>query len=76
MLNDNEYDNRTYVVVVNSAGQYSVWLAERKIPLGWEAAGKKGTKEECLDYIEEVWTDVFSPTYRERMLEKIRQEGK
>jgi MbtH protein len=44
-------------VVVNHEEQYSIWPAERDVPLGWTEAGKQGTKAECLAYIEEVWTD-------------------
>jgi MbtH protein len=47
-----------YVVVVNGEEQYSIWPAGRKIPLGWRADGKEGSKAECLDYIEQVWTDM------------------
>ncbi len=55
---DQQEDKRTYKVVVNHEEQYSIWLADREIPLGWKAVGKSGTKQECLDYIEEVWTDM------------------
>jgi MbtH protein len=47
-----------FKVVVNGEGQYSVWPADRDRPNGWDDAGKSGSKEECLSYIEEVWTDM------------------
>ncbi len=47
-----------YRVVVNHEEQYSIWPLDRDLPPGWTAAGKEGTKEECLAYIEEVWTDM------------------
>jgi len=46
------------IVVVNDEEQYSIWPAERPFPAGWKAAGKQGSKEECLAYITEVWTDM------------------
>jgi MbtH protein len=55
MLDDNE---REYVAVVNHEEQYSVWFADRALPSGWKDAGKRGTKQECLDYIKSVWTDM------------------
>ena len=55
---EEDEDTRTYTVVVNHEEQYSIWLAHRPIPEGWSAVGKEGTKAECLDYIEEVWTDI------------------
>jgi MbtH protein len=47
-----------YTVVVNDEGQYSIWPAHRAVPLGWNAAGKQGSKEDCLSYIASVWTDM------------------
>jgi MbtH protein len=54
-----ELDTRSYKVVINIEGQYSIWPDEREIPLGWEYAGVKGTKEDCLAYIEAVWTEMY-----------------
>ena len=51
-------DTRTYQVVINHEEQYSILPAGREIPGGWKAVGKQGMKEECLAYIEEVWTDM------------------
>ena len=47
-----------YDVVVNHEEQYSLWPVGRTVPPGWRMAGKKGTKEECLKFIKEVWTDM------------------
>ena len=33
-------------------------MAGQSNALGWNDAGKSGTKDECLAYIKEVWTDV------------------
>lgn len=60
-------DTRTYKVVVNHEEQYSIWFADRDIPLGWRDVGKSGTKEECLAYIGEVWTDMRPLSLRKRM---------
>ena len=51
-------DNRIYQVVVNDEEQYSIWFIDRQPPAGWTEVGKEGPKEECLAYIEEVWTDM------------------
>ena len=57
--NSNEQDdNSTYKVVVNHEEQYSIWPEDRENPPGWQDAGKSGSKEECLAYIKEVWTDT------------------
>jgi len=47
-----------FTVVINDEEQYSVWWSEREMPPGWQAVGKEGTRQECLEYIEEVWTDM------------------
>lgn len=60
-------DSRIYTAVVNHEEQYSIWFADREIPLGWREAGKRGTKAECLAYIEEVWTDMRPLSLRKQM---------
>ena len=62
-----EEDDRVYAVVINHEEQYSVWFADREVPKGWKAVGKEGTKKECLDYIEEVWTDMRPLSFRRAM---------
>ncbi len=54
-------------VVVNHEEQYSIWPIDREIPLGWRAVGKSGPKAECLEYIQEVWTDMRPLSLREKM---------
>lgn len=60
-------DTTIYRVVVNGEEQYSIWPAHRDLPLGWKDAGKSGTKEECLAYIKEVWTDMRPLSLRKKM---------
>lgn len=60
-------DRTIYKVVVNQEEQYSIWPAEQANPLGWHDAGKEGSKEECLTYIEQVWTDMRPLSLRKRM---------
>lgn len=56
-----------YNVVVNHEEQYSIWPVDRELPAGWRAVGKSGTKQECLDYIKEVWTDMRPLSLRRQM---------
>lgn len=48
----------SYEVVINQEGQYSIWPANKIVPNGWSTAGTQGTKEVCLAFISEVWTDM------------------
>ena len=66
MSNEGE-DTTIYEVVKNHEEQYSIWPADRALPLGWNTAGKSGTKAECLAYIEEVWTDMRPLSLRKAM---------
>ncbi|MFI6934717.1 MbtH family protein [Streptomyces sp. NPDC050287] len=60
-------DDRVHLVVVNEEEQYSIWWADRDLPLGWRAEGTRGTREECLARISEVWTDMRPLSLRRRM---------
>lgn len=63
----NQEATTQYKVVINHEEQYSIWLADKENPKGWRDAGKTGSKEECLAYIEEVWTDMRPKSLRDRM---------
>jgi MbtH protein len=56
-----------FEVVVNHEEQYSIWPDYKPIPNGWKAVGKRGPKQECLAYIEEVWTDLRPLSLRRQM---------
>jgi MbtH protein len=56
-----------FQVVVNDQDQYSIWFADRALPAGWTATGATGGKQECLQYIEKVWTDMRPRSVRERV---------
>ena len=64
-------ENIIYKVVVNDEEQYSIWFADRELPLGWREVEKSGTKEDCLKYIEEVWTDMRPLSLRKKMDESV-----
>ena len=62
-------DNTVYKVVINHEEQYSIWPADRENPAGWKDEGFKGAKKECLDHIEEVWTDMRPLSLRKNLEE-------
>jgi MbtH protein len=68
-------DARTYTVLVNDEEQYSLWLADLQIPAGWRAAGKTGTKQECLDFVRAVWTDMRPLSLRRAMAQENKNGG-
>jgi len=66
-------DDVTYAVVVNDEEQYSIWPQWRTPPAGWRWVGTAGSKNECLDYIESVWTDLRPLSLRRRMEQRALQ---
>ncbi len=74
MIPDEQEDTRQYTVVINHEEQYSIWPADRELPLGWTAVGKTGSKQACLDYIEEVWSDMRPLSLRKRMEEDAARD--
>jgi MbtH protein len=51
-------------VVRNDEEQYSIWPADRPPPAGWHRAGMTGEREQCLAYIDQVWTDLRPASLR------------
>lgn len=45
-------------VVINEAGQYSLWPTGRALPIGWAKEGFAGDRDSCLNHISIVWTDI------------------
>ena len=62
-----------YNVVVNHEEQYSLWTGERENAPGWRDAGFRGTKDECLAYVREHWTDMRPLSLRLQM--EARQQA-
>lgn len=62
----NDIDDGIFDVVRNDEEQYSIWTAILELPAGWYAVGMRGSRSECLDYIEEHWIDMRPRSLRER----------
>jgi MbtH protein len=60
-------DSDTHQLVVNDEEQFSIWPGYLEAPLGWRDTGIHGSKEECLDRVREVWTDMRPLSLRRRM---------
>jgi len=67
-MSDGEPEDRTvYKVLINHEEQYSLWPADMELPLGWRETGKSGSKDECVAYVDEVWTDMRPLSLRKQM---------
>jgi MbtH protein len=60
-------ENELYKVVINHEEQYSIWPDGRDNPRGWRDAGKRGSKDECLAFIRDEWTDMRPLSLRKKM---------
>ncbi|MEU0092569.1 MbtH family NRPS accessory protein [Kribbella sp. NPDC006257] len=60
-------DDRAYLVVRNDEEQYSLLLADRPLPKGWQPAGFEGDRESCLAQIGATWTDLRPLSLRRRL---------
>ncbi|WP_028193308.1 MbtH family protein [Salinispora pacifica] len=47
-----------YQVLVNNEGQYAIHPGWLSWPAGWRAAGFTGSETECMEFVDEVWTDM------------------
>lgn len=56
----NPFDNEdgSFFVLVNDEGQHSLWPAFAEVPGGWTRVHGEATRQECLAYVEENWTDL------------------
>ncbi|MEU1799426.1 MbtH family protein [Streptomyces sp. NPDC019937] len=58
MTNPFENPDGRYLVLVNDEGQHSLWPSFAEVPAGWTVAHGEDTREACLAYVEEHWTDM------------------
>ena len=72
MSEEQREDRTVYKVIINHEEQYSIWPADRENALGWNDVGITGTKQEVMDYIKEVWTDMRPLSLRKKMEEAER----
>jgi MbtH protein len=73
MTETDSHDDPTFQVVVNHEEQYSIWQEGRELPLGWKPVGYTGTKEACLDHVEEIWTDITPLSVRQALARQKAQ---
>lgn len=57
-----------FLVVVNDEGQHALWPATfASVPEGWTVAHGEDTRQACLDYVNEHWTDMRPRSVREQL---------
>ncbi|WP_318218890.1 MbtH family protein [Streptomyces sp. SCL15-6] len=68
-MSTNPFDdeNGTFHVLVNDEGQHSLWPVFVEVPEGWRVVLSDAARDECLEYVEENWTDLRPRSLREAM---------
>lgn len=59
-------DGRFYVLA-NDEDQHSLWPTFATVPDGWRIVFGEESRQECLKYVEENWTDIRPKSLREAM---------
>jgi MbtH protein len=67
MTNPFDDTDGRFHVLVNDEGQHSLWPSFAAVPAGWTIAFGEDTREACVSYVEEHWTDLRPRSLRERM---------
>lgn len=68
-------ESANYLVVVNDEEQYSIWPADRDLPNGWQPVGAPRSREDCLNHIEQVWTDMRPKSLRDAMARHVKEDA-
>jgi len=58
MTNPFEREDGVYKVLINDENQHSLWPSQIPTPNGWTIAHNDDTREKCLNYVTEHWTDL------------------
>ncbi|MFD0904191.1 MbtH family protein [Actinomadura sediminis] len=58
MSNPFDDPDGTFLVLVNDEGQHSLWPAFADVPGGWTVASGPAPRAECVEYVNENWTDI------------------
>jgi MbtH protein len=59
---DNPFDDDSaeFLVLANDENQHSLWPLFAEVPPGWEIRHQRDSRQACIDYIDEHWTDMRS----------------
>jgi MbtH protein len=58
MTNPFENPDGRYLVLVNDEGQHSLWPNFAAVPAGWTTVFGEDSRQACLDYVTDSWTDM------------------
>jgi MbtH protein len=76
MSNPFENEDGSYFALINEEAQYSLWPAWADVPAGWTVVHGEDTRQACLDFIEENWTDMRPKSLVEEMKKYDEERAK
>lgn len=53
-----EDEDGGYLVLANAEGQCSLWPSAAAVPGGWTVLLAAAPRQQCLNYVNEHWTDL------------------
>ncbi len=53
-----------FYVLVNDEEQHSLWPAFAEIPEGWRLAFGEASRDECVQFVEQNWSDMRPKSLR------------
>ncbi|HEX5144628.1 MAG TPA: MbtH family protein [Mycobacterium sp.] len=60
-------DNGSFYVLMNDEEQHSLWPAFADLPAGWTVVFGEAGRVDCLDYVEEHWSDIRPRSLRDAL---------
>lgn len=68
-MSSNPFDDADgrFCVLVNDEQQHSLWPSFSEVPAGWRIVFGEESREKCLAYVEEHWTDLRPQSLRDAM---------
>lgn len=67
MVNPFDDEGATFLVLVNSENQHSLWPASVQVPDGWKAVHGPDKRQACLDHVQNHWIDMRPKSLIEAM---------
>ncbi|WP_428243520.1 MbtH family protein [Gynuella sp.] len=60
-------DSLSYLVLLNTQEQYSLWPVFAPLPDGWQTVHGPASRSDCLHYIECHWQDIRPLSLRTKL---------
>lgn len=58
MTNPFDDEDATFLVLRNEEHQHSLWPEFAPVPAGWTVVHGPASRSDCLDHVEQTWTDL------------------